>query len=405
MALNCSVDRFDRVGIPSWSPAGFAACLLGVLLVFGCDRNEPAPPVDKTGDLTGIPYKPVAYALVKPAHFPEVPIPDSNQLTVDGVQLGRLLFYDPILSADSSMSCASCHLPEGNFTDNKAVSVGIDGIAGRRSAMSLLNIAYATNGLFWDGRSKTLEQQALLPVTDPIEMHASWPKVVEKLKMHKTYPEHFRKAFGISNTDEINRYLVAKAIAQFERILLSSGKSKYDLVRFEGKTDLYDDEELDGMLMFFDEGGSAGFGLPDAQCFHCHGSITMTGNNYFNNGLDSVLSLDDFKDKGRWEVTKADIDKGRFRSPTLRNIALSAPYMHDGRFKTLEEVVEHYHGNGKAVSNEDPFIRQIGFPVLGTNPVRYSGLTAYQKKAIVKFLHTLTDTEFVNNPDIQNPYK
>ena len=271
--------------------------------------------------------------------------------------------------------------------------------------MSLLNIAYATNGLFWDGRSKTLEQQALLPVTDPIEMHANWPDVVEKLQRHKTYPEHFRKAFGIANTDEIDRYLTVKAIAQFERILLSSGKSKYDQVRFDGKTSLYDDEELDGMLMFFDEGGSAGFGLPDAQCFHCHGSITMTGNNYFNNGLDSVLSLDDFADKGRWEVTKAEIDKGRFRAPTLRNIALTAPYMHDGRYKTLEEVVEHYHGNGKGVSNEDPFIRQIGFPVLGTNPVRFSGLTPYQKKAIVKFLHTLTDTEFVNNPDIQNPYK
>lgn len=400
MPHNCSVNCLGKSG------SGLAAIVaICMLLLAACHKSDPKPPVDQEGDLTGIPYNPVAYDLVKPAHFPQVPIPDSNKLTVDGVQLGRRLFYDPILSGDSSMSCAGCHLPEASFTDHKAVSTGIDGIAGRRSAMSILNAAYITNGLFWDGRTKTLEQQALMPVTDPIEMHAQWSNVIEKLQNHKTYPEYFRKAFGISNTREINKYLAAKAIAQFERILISSGKSKYDQARFEGKSDLLDDEELDGMLMFFDEGGSGGLGLPDAQCFHCHGGITMTGNNYFNNGLDSVLSLDDFKDKGRWEVTKQEIDKGRFRAPTLRNIALTAPYMHDGRFKTLEEVVEHYHGNGMGVSNEDPFIRQIGFPVLGTNPVRYSGLTPYQKKAIVKFLHTLTDTDFVNNPDIQNPFK
>lgn len=383
--------------------AALSALALVVLLSQSACKKDPPPPGPTEGDLTHIPYNPTAYTIVKPAHFLQIPVPDSNPMTVEGVQLGRRLFYDPILSGDSSMSCASCHLPSGNFTDNRAFSRGIDGFIGRRSSMSLLNIAYATNGLFWDGRAKTLEEQALRPVEDAVELHTTWPKVVEKLKTHKTYPELFRKAFGIKNTSDINRYLAAKAIAQFERILISSGKSKFDQARFEGKGDVLDDEELDGMLMFMDEG--ARYGLPDAQCFHCHGGITMTGNNYFNNGLDSVLSLDEFKDKGRWEVTKSEMDKGKFRSPTLRNIALTFPYMHDGRFETLAEVVEHYSGNGKGVANEDPFIRQIGFPVVGTNPVRYSGLTDYQKKAIVKFLHTLTDTAFVNNPDIQNPFK
>ena len=151
--------------------------------------------------------------------------------------------------------------------------------------------------------------------------------------------------------------------------------------------------------MFFDEGMP--YNLPDAQCFHCHGSITLTGNNYFNNGLDSVGSLDEFVDKGRFEVTGNPSDQGKFRAPTLRNIAMSAPYMHDGRFQTLEQVVDQYADNGFGVVNEDIFIGQLGFP-LGNG--QYSGLTEYHKKAIVKFLHTLTDTTFIKNPDIQNPF-
>ncbi|TNE66992.1 MAG: cytochrome C peroxidase [Bacteroidetes bacterium] len=375
--------------------------LAGVMLLWAaCKKDDPAPDNGEQ-DLTHIPYAPQAYTVVKPDHFPQVPIPADNPLTVDGVQLGRRLFYDPILSADSTQSCSSCHLPQGSFTDNMATSVGIDGIFGRRSAMSLLNVAYATNGLFWDGRSPTLEDQALRPVEDPIEMHNTWPNVIAKLKAHPTYPELFRKAFGIRNTSEITSELAAKSIAQFERILISSGTSRFDLY-LQGDTDALDDDELDGKLMFFDEG--AVVGLPDAQCFHCHGGLTLTGNQYFNNGLDSVAALEDFPDRGRGEVTGNPYDNGKFRSPTLRNIALSGPYMHDGRFATLDEVLEHYSGNGKGVINEDPFIRQIGFPVPGTNPVQYSGLTPSQKQALVKFLHTLTDTTFINNPDIQNPF-
>lgn len=363
-----------------------------------CTPDEPDEPEPVACDLRAIPYDPTPYTIVKPANFPQIPIPADNPMTLQVVQLGRRLFYDPLLSADSTQSCASCHLPQGSFTDNRTVSVGIDGFAGRRSSMSLLNIAYATNGLFWDGRSKTLEEQALLPVEDPIEMHNTWPNVISKLKADPQYQQWFREAFGISSCEDITKELAAKAIAQFERILISSGTSKFDQF-MAGNFDVFDDEELDGKIMFFDEG--ANVGLPDAQCFHCHGGITLTGNSFFNNGLDSVGSLDQFVDKGRGEVTGNPFDNGKFRTPTLRNIALTAPYMHDGRFVTLEQVLNHYAGNGKGVVNEDPFVQQIGVPVgNGT----FTPLTAYQQGAIVKFLHTLTDTVFVNRADVQNPW-
>jgi cytochrome c peroxidase len=373
-----------------------ASLFISVVLVQSCHPDET--PITNPGDLTDIPFAPQPYTIIKPDHFPEVPVPDSNRMTLEGVQLGRMLFYDPILSADSSQSCSSCHLPQGSFTDNYAVSVGIDGISGRRSSMSLLNVGYVTNGLFWDGRVQSLEQQALMPVEDPIEMHNKWQSVIAKLKTHPVYPAMFRKAFGITDRDLITKELAAKAMAQFERILVSSGKSKFDEFQ-RGNPDVFDDEELDGKLMFFDEGKD--YNLPDAQCFHCHGGITLTGNQYFNNGLDDVASLDAFADLGRGAVTGNRNDKGKFRSPTLRNIAMSAPYMHDGRFQTLEEAVAQYADNGFGVENEDIFIGQMGFP-LGNG--QYSGFSEYHKKALVKFLHALTDTTFVNNPDIKNPF-
>jgi cytochrome c peroxidase len=373
--------------------------LLAVFSVMvACNPEDPQPLPQ--GDLMDIAYSPQSYTIVKPAYFPEIPIPADNPMTLDGIQLGRRLFYDPILSADSTMSCATCHLPAGSFTDNKAVSTGIDHISGNRSAMAVLNLAYILpeDGLFWDGRAKTMEDQALGPVENPIEMHNTWTNVVEKFKKHPSYPALFRKAFGINDRSEITKELAAKAIAQFERIFVSSGKSKYDLFK-AGNIDAFDDEELDGKLMFFDEGKD--YNLPDAQCFHCHGSETLTGGKFFNNGLDSVGSLDEFKDLGRFNVTGNPFDKGKFRAPTLRNIALTSPYMHDGRFQTLEQVLDHYSNNGFGVVNEGAFLNNIGFP---NGDGTYTGLTAYQKKALVKFLETLTDTDFISNPDIQNPF-
>lgn len=310
-------------------------------------------------------------------------------MTKDGVALGRMLFYDPILSADSTMSCSSFHLPEHGFTDNLAVSIGVAEEAGSRSSMSLTNAAYLTNGLFWDGRRNTLEGQALDPVTDPLELLDDWDNVEKKLRRHADYPAQFRKAFGIESKLEITRELATQALAQFERILIS-GNSKFDKHR---KGELFlDDSELNGMIMFFDSGQQLGIDLPDAECAHCHNEPLLTNNDYFNNGLDVAEVPEDFVDPGRGEVTSKVSDYGRFRAPTLRNIALTAPYMHDGRFETLEEVIEHYNSGGHPSYNKDPLIRPLN-------------LTEEQKQDLLNFLKALTDEEFINNPEYKNPFE
>jgi len=318
-------------------------------------------------------------------------IPSDNAWTVDGVELGQHLFFDPILSADSTLSCASCHLPSLSFADGQATSAGIDGIFGTRSAMSLANIGYVEKGLFWDGRVNTLEEQALLPVEDPIELHDTWENVEQKLKNHPEYPKMFRAAFGINDTQEITKDLAAKALAQFERSLVSSN-SKFDKVKLR-EEGLFSDSEERGFRMFFDHQQNQGLGLPDAECGHCHNLPLMTSDDFFNNALDSVKWLTDFEDWGMGLVTQDTFDNGKFRAPSLRNIALTGPYMHDGRFETLEEVVDFYnespnHNNG---SNVDVNIRPLG-------------LTASQKQDVINFLHTLTDTTFTNNPAFQNPF-
>ena len=358
--------------------------IISVLAValHGCGSNGSATP---DGDLSGIPYNPVPYTPQVPEDFPRLEQPEQNMMTIDGVSLGRNLFYDPILSRDSSMSCASCHLQNGSFTDNLPVSPGVDGIAGSRSSMSLLNVGFYQHGLFWDGREQTLEEQILLPVEDPLEMDAQWPEVVDRLKSHPDYPEQFRKAFGIANTSDITKELAAAAMAQFNRTIISSGNSKYD--RFQRGELFLSDSEYNGYIMFFDLSPD----LPDAECAHCHAGSLFTDNSYRNNGLDDPGSLDDFEDKGRGLVTGDRFDNGRFRVPTLRNVQFSAPYMHDGRFETLEEVIEHYNSGGFRVENTDPLMRPLG-------------LSPRQQQDLLAFLHTLADTTVLNDPILSNPF-
>ena len=355
--------------------------LLSSLLIFiSCSSDEPS-----SDSLLDIVYNPVAYELKIPDHFPTMIIPEDNPLTVDGVTLGRHLFYDPLLSSDNSMSCSSCHLPEGNFTDNLAVSPGVTGQVGERSSMSLLNIGFNNNGFFWDGRVPTLEEQALLPVEDPIELHDMWPSVVEELKVHEDYPAMFRKAFGISDTSEITRTLVVKAIAQFERTLVSSGNSKYD--RVIAGTEVFTDEELLGHNIFFDID-------PDvsrhAECGHCHNAPLFTTNEYFNNGLDDVDG-GQISDLGLGGVTLIDTDNGKFRVPSLRNVLISAPFMHDGRFLTIEEVIDHYDQNVIPSRNVDPNLRILN-------------LSQGDRAALLAFIRTLEDPDFTQNPDFQSPF-
>jgi cytochrome c peroxidase len=365
---------------------------LFLVVVITTSCTEEAPPIEE-GLLTHIEYNPVPFEIEYPVYtqfidnreviIPLMPVPEDNPMTVDGVELGRYLFYDNILSSDNTMSCSSCHLPQGSFTDNLAVSLGVDGVSGSRSSMSLLNVGFYDNGLFWDGRSLTLEEQALLPVEDEIELHNSWDVVIPKLKQSDLYQPLFRKAFGIENVSEINKGLAVKAIAQFERSIVSF-ESKFDQF-LQGKVFL-DDDELYGFEMYIDAPD-----VTDAQCAHCHNLPLMTSNDYFNNGLQEANTFDDFKDKGLGAFTVSS-QNGFFRAPTLRNIELTAPYMHNGSLQTLDEVIDHYASGGKYSPSKDPLLDDIH-------------LNEYDKEALKKFLLTLTDYKVINAERLQNPFQ
>ena len=317
---------------------------------------------------------PTPYTLPQPWGFGTMEIPSDNPMTVQGVELGQQLFFDPILSADSTMSCGSCHFPKRGFTDNLPVSRGIHGKPGVRSSMSLMNVGYMNTGLFWDGRVMGLEDQALLPVADSSELAHQWSHVEWNLRKHPEYRQAFSDAFGIRDTLSLTRDLVVKALAQYERSLVSSGTSRYDRFR-AGTLELTPDEQI-GYDLFFDISPE----VKDAECGNCHNAPLFTTNEFVNNGVQAAKTLADFKDTGRGAITGNRYDNGKFRIPTLRNITLTAPYMHDGRFATLEEVIDHYNEGGQISPNIHSLVRPLG-------------LTEKEKGQLLAFLHTLTDEE------------
>jgi cytochrome c peroxidase len=327
-------------------------------------------------------YIPVPYNLEIPILFEEkliAPIiPANNPLTEEGVALGKKLFFDSILSGDGSQSCASCHNPKKAFTDQQQFSDGIQGKFGKRNAMPLFNLAWNFDERFaWDGKEFGLEEQALEPVSNPIEMHANWKKVADRLQQNKAYPNLFFKAFGTSKIDSI---LVTKAIAQFERTLIS-GNSKFDQFLREETT--LTPEEQNGFDVFMDEA--------KGDCFHCHGSDNnplWTDNKFHNNGLDAT-----FQDIGLAEVTGNPNDNGKFKSPSIRNLAFTAPYMHDGRFTTLEEVIDHYSEGLKKSATIDPLMKNVN-----KGGVQ---LSTRDKTDLKAFLLTLSDNDFNSNTAFQ----
>ncbi len=372
--------------------------LLGLIAVQGCRKDPEDPPVNGGGGGTTNYPSPTPYTLDLPANLPPMVIPTDNPLTEQGVRLGRFLFYEERLSGDNTMSCGSCHAPSLAFTDGFAVSVGIDGVAGTRSAMPLFNLGYSSH-FFWDGRATSLEMQALEPVPNPVEMHEEWPDAVAKLQMDAVYPELFGRAFG---TEVITPTLVTKALAQFMRTLVS-GNSKFDRVR-RGE-DIFTPQEALGASLFALEGGPSGEQIPlagggfvvgqgGADCFHCHGMDAglFTDEQFHNNALDA----EPFADLGRGAVTGSIYDNGKFKTPSLRNVMLTAPYMHDGRFSTIDEVIEHYNEGGHPSSTVDPFMKF-------TDPDYTMELTPQKKEQIKAFLHTLTDHVFINDARHQDP--
>lgn len=368
--------------------------LLTALLTFAACGDDPG---NEPNDCDNCPQEPRINAEYSPAdyrfdylpeRFPNPIIPPDNPMTEEGIALGRMLFYDPILSSDSTLSCNSCHLQNKSFTDGQATSVGVLGLNGDRSSMPLVNLAFNPRGFFWDGRSATLEEQALIPIEDHRELNETWEKVEEKLRNHPDYPARFRQAFGIEYPSEITRDLAVKAIAQFERTLISY-QSRFDRVVWNQEgwpTEL----EQEGRDLFFVETGRPTQEHPG--CSHCHGSALFTENNFFNNGVQDAVDLESINDKGLGGVNGNIYDNGKFRAPTLRNIALTAPYMHDGRFATLEEVVDHYASGGHGLSNQDSNVQPFT-------------LTDQQKDAMIAFLEMLTDTSFTNNPAFSNPFE
>lgn len=361
----------------------FSILLLSVFyLISGCNDTIE---ISAGRDLTHVSYQPVLYTPFIPDGLPALEQPFDNMLTVDGIALGRRIFFDPILSIDSTISCASCHKPELAFTDGVAISQGVNGTTDR-SSMSLINIGFHHNGLFWDGRAHTLEEQALIPVEDPIEMGETWTNVVQKFQTHPTYPELFRKAFGIENSSQITKEQVAKALAQFQRSLISKGNSKFD--KFIRGEIFLEDNEFNGYIMYFDLRPAE---LPDAECAHCHNQPLLMVEGFFNNGIQSSVDFMGFLDNGRGAVTNIISENGLFKAPSLRNIALTAPYMHDGRFNTLEEVVDHYSSGGQFSPNKSSLIYKLS-------------MNASHKADLIAFLHTLTDTSDIHNPDFQSPF-
>lgn len=308
-------------------------------------------------------------------HYPHV-VPN-NPLTVEGVALGRLLFHEKALSDDYSLSCASCHLQENAFSDPRRFSIGTNGATGHRQAMAVVNLAF-DHFLFWDGRVETLEEQAARPVIDPAEMRNTWPTVVARLQALPAYAPLFEKAFGSPGIDSAR---VGMAIAQFERTLLSFD-SRYDRYTYGGDMGAMTEQELRGQDVFFRRG----------HCVDCHRAPLFADHAMRNNGLDSV-----FTDLGMGAVTGVTAHNGRFKVPTLRNIGVTAPYMHDGRFNTLEEVVDFYADD---VHTNTPFLDNHMEPWLAGQV----NLSAQDRADLVAFLHTLTDQSFLTNPTFSDPH-
>jgi len=329
------------------------------------------------------------YQFIYPANFGNrINIPADNPTTKQGVYLGRLLFYENRLSANNTLSCGSCHQQDKAFTDGKSFSEGVDHVPTARNALSLTNLLWSRK-FFWDGRAASLEEQAVFPLTNPNEMGQSLTASAKKLSETSSYPALFKLVYG---DEAITGDRIVKAISQFERTLISCN-SQYD--KYLQNKYKPTKEELDGMELFMN-GPEPEKGIHGANCAHCHGGVKNYMELFHNNGLDSIP-----KDKGIEILTGLPADRGRFKAPTLRNIALTAPYMHDGRFKTLAEVVDHYSDHVIESASLSTFIRGESNDTGG----KQLNLHPDEKKEIIAFLNMLTDSTFITDPRFSDPHQ
>ena len=348
--------------------------VLAVLCIgLSCAKQAPLPTQDTT------PYN---------LEFGELPAPvieGDNPLTVQGVQLGRMLFYEKRLSGDNSISCASCHRQEHAFSDTAKFSVGIHGDPSHRQAMSAVNMLWNTNGYFWDGRAEKLREQSLMPIQDPIEMDESLEDVVEKLEQDTMYTNQFLRAFGTAQPTE---HLISLALEQFMNSIVSY-RSKFDKY-LAGEVTLTESEER-GRDLYFAEYNPFFPEQSGADCGHCHSGKNFDSPTYMNNGTDSLNS-----DLGRYLVTGDAADVGLMKTTTLRNIALTPPYMHDGMFSTLREVIDHYdHGLQNSSTLDAALAMTMDTGLM---------LSEQDKDDLEAFLHTLTDYELITDERYASPF-
>lgn len=311
------------------------------------------------------------YTFTTPQGFP-VSIYDfsNNTPTKAGFELGRMLFYDPILSKDSSTSCGTCHKQYAAFADaGHDISHGIYNLQGNRNSPAIFNTAWWPS-FFWDGGVVHIEVQPIAPITNPVEMDETLPGIIAKLKTHPTYPAMFKAAYG---TDTITTQAIMRAFAQFMGLMISS-QSKYDKVK-NGEAAFTTDEQ-------------AGYTLFKSNCATCHSEPLFTDFSFSNNGLDSI-----FKDSGRYRITKNASDMGKFKVPSLRNIELTFPYMHDGRFAQLSDVISHYNGGIKTSATLDSRLNKT------------PAFTPAQTEQLIAFLKTLTDKSFTTDKRFSEPVK
>lgn len=325
------------------------------------------------------------------------PEPEDNPTTREKIELGKLLYFDPRLSGDGSTSCATCHDPNHGWAKKRVMSPAYPGTAHFRHSPTVLNVAYNTL-MFWDGRVRTLEEQAMGPIKSPFEMNMNYDLLEERLKQVPKYREMFKKAFP-EDEDPITIQNIAKAIAAFERTIVCND-SPFDLY-MRGDKDAMDEMQVRGMKLFI---GKAG-------CVQCHNGPNFTDNKFHVTGVPKhrvedealvratrnfVLRQNGFKnpdeidrDLGRFFITKREEDKGAFKTPSLRNVALTPPYMHNGVFKNLREVVEFYDRGGGDVPNKDPLLKSLN-------------LTEEEKGALVAFLEALTcnTVPYVEEPEL-----
>lgn len=325
-----------------------------LLLMFAC-RKEQQP------SLVQIPEP----LLAVPQGFPSPGFPADNALTPARFALGKRLFYDPVMSLDSTISCASCHAPDHAFSDTVVFSSGVGGATGKRNAPTLANVAYQPY-YTREGGVPTLEMQILVPIQEHNEFDFNILLIAERLKKDSAYVKMSREAYD----REPDFYTITRSIACFERTLIS-GESRFDKFYFQGETDALSEQEKNGMNLFFSE---------RTNCSGCHSGFNFSNYAFENNGLYDI-----YPDPGRFRLTEDSLDIARFKVPTLRNVEQTGPYMHDGSISTLSAVIEHYNSGGKNHPHKSAMIKPLG-------------LTMKEKTELLAFLEVLTDTAFNNNP-------